>query len=219
MRFVVFVEGETENRGLGPFLQRWLDAKLEAKRVVVKVCNLKGVSHFLKKLPKRAKEYLEGERRKQTLAVIGLLDLYGPDRHNWYEDNDGRYTDGDERTHHRVRFGKSKIEKTVSHSRFWMFFAVHETEAWILSQPDLLPPDLRKSIKRNNKDPEDVNFNLPPAKLLDEAYRKATGKSYKKTVHGADLLKRLDPQIAYDKYPYLRELLDEMLKLAGGANP
>jgi hypothetical protein len=32
--------------------------------------------------------------------------------------------------------------------------------------------------------------------------------------HGKALFDRLDPAIAYEKCPYLRELFDEMLKIA-----
>jgi hypothetical protein len=62
-----------------------------------------------------------------------------------------------------------------------------------------------------------VNFNLPPSRLLDRAYRQATKKAYKKTADGKQLFRQLDPNVAALKCPRLMELLEEMLRLAHGA--
>lgn len=62
--------------------------------------------------------------------------------------------------------------------------------------------------------PETVNFAEPPAKLLNRLYRDRLRRTYKKVTHGKELFDRLDPETAYDKCPTLKELLDEMLKLA-----
>jgi hypothetical protein len=37
---------------------------------------------------------------------------------------------------------------------------------------------------------------------------------YKKVTHGSALFSKLDPNLAYTKCPRLKELLDEMLKMA-----
>lgn len=39
-------------------------------------------------------------------------------------------------------------------------------------------------------------------------------RTYKKVVNGKDLFGRVDPAVAYEKCPRLRELLDKMLDLA-----
>lgn len=50
-------------------------------------------------------------------------------------------------------------------------------------------------------------------------------RSYKKVVNGKELFGRLDPDIAYQKYPKLKALVDKMLELPkatqfeGGAIP
>jgi hypothetical protein len=72
---------------------------------------------------------------------------------------------------------------------------------------------LRSSAAR----PERVNFDQPPAKLLNQVYNQKTRHDYKKTTHGKQLFAKLDPEIAADKCPRLKELLNEMLSLAEAA--
>ena len=62
--------------------------------------------------------------------------------------------------------------------------------------------------------PEKVNFEEPPAKLLERIYSQKTSRRYKKVTNGRELFGRLDPNVAYGKCPRLKELLDVMLKLA-----
>jgi hypothetical protein len=65
--------------------------------------------------------------------------------------------------------------------------------------------------------PETVNFDQPPAKLLDRLYRNKLNRGYRKTIDGADLFQRLSPDKARNKCPYLKKLLDQMLALAKDA--
>ncbi len=81
-----------------------------------------------------------------------------------------------------------------------------------------MPPEVSKTLPAKAKDPESVNFQEPPAKLLDRLYREKLGRGYKKKVYGAELLRRADPGLAYDKCPHLKEMLDEMLRLAVDAH-
>ncbi len=66
--------------------------------------------------------------------------------------------------------------------------------------------------------PESVNFDEPPAKLLERLYREKLRKSYKKVIDGASLFQALAPDVAYEKCPHLKQLLDEMLGLAKAAS-
>lgn len=65
--------------------------------------------------------------------------------------------------------------------------------------------------------PETVNFNEPPAKLLNRLYTQATNREYKKVTNGRDLFAKLDPSIAEAKSPQLSELLNGMLRMAKDA--
>jgi len=108
------------------------------------------------------------------------------------------------------------MERKVDHPKFHQFFAVHETEAWLLSEPKIFPTAVKSALPAGTALPESVNFDEPPAKLLDRLYRSKLKQTYKKTTHGKQLFDKLDPVQAYAKCPRLKEMLDEMLEMAGG---
>ncbi|PIE55298.1 MAG: hypothetical protein CSA35_02375 [Dethiosulfovibrio peptidovorans] len=201
MKFVLFVEGYTEAKALPEFLKKWLDPKLRSP-VGIQPVRFNGWSELLSDVTQKARMYLNGSSQNNIIAVISLLDLYGP---TFYPEDK---TQSDE----RYAWGKNKIERDVNEERFFHFFAVHEIEAWLLSQPDIFPENIKFPSKIAN--PEMINFNEPPAKLLDRLYQKYVKRSYKKVVNGGELFKRLDPDFAYKKCPSLQKLLDKMLSLA-----
>ena len=206
MKFVLLVEGDTEKKVVADFFKRWLDPQLK-EPIGMKVVNFKGNAKLQQEIVKKAREYLESPKSGEIVAVIGLLDLYGlasypphattaAQRHDWAVED---------------------LEKRVGRTKFRMFFAVHELEAWILSQPNILPRDVRDALPKSVKRPEAVDFDEPPAKLLNRLYRSCTGKTYKKTTYGSQLFKNLDPAVAVEQCPYLKAMLAEMLRLARNA--
>ncbi len=203
MKFVLFVEGHTERKAVPPFLKRWLDHRLELA-VGVKPVRFEGWSEFLDDVKKKAHMHLEGPGSDDVIAVVGLLDLYGPTF----------YPEDKKTAAQRLKWATDHVQKLVGHTRFRQFFAVHEVEAWLLSQPDVFPSDVRKILPTKIEVPEKVNFDEPPAYLLSRLYRQATRKNYKKVTYGPNLFEKLDPNVAYAKCPNLRHLLDAMLKLA-----
>lgn len=88
-------------------------------------------------------------------------------------------------------------------------------EAWLLSEPDILPREVSRELPR--KEPEAVNFSEPPSKLLERLYRSRLNRHYKKVTDGARLFGKLDPSKAYVACPALAEVLDTMLYLARDA--
>jgi hypothetical protein len=50
--------------------------------------------------------------------------------------------------------------------------------------------------------------------LLDRIYKQKTRRNYKKRTYGKQLFAKLDPEVAVARCPYLKSMLDEMLKLA-----
>jgi len=101
--------------------------------------------------------------------------------------------------------------------RFRHFFAVYETEAWLLSQPDIFPDAVKKAFPKNVTQPETVDSNDHPSQLLERLYKEKMRQEYGKTTTGPDLFNALDPDVAYNKCPRLKEMLDEMLRLAKAA--
>jgi hypothetical protein len=199
VKLVLFVEGWTE-KSLPSFLKRWLDPRLP-EPVGIQAVRFEGVADYLKGVAKKAALRLQ---EPDVLAVIGLVDLYGLPL-SW-----PRNTDADA----RVVFARQQITERIDPNmrpRFRQHFAVHETEAWLLADPALFPGI---SLPPRCSQPETVDFETPPAKLLDELHRRARGRGYKKVTHGSVLFQRLDPASVYAKCPHFRALMDDMLALA-----
>ncbi|MDA1050572.1 MAG: DUF4276 family protein [Planctomycetota bacterium] len=206
MKFVLLVEGATEKNAAAEFLKRWLDPQLD-QAVGIQVIPFKGYAQLARKVVKKAQMFLDGPKHGEIIAVLGLLDLYGP---GFYPDH---VTEADE----RFEWGVDHFQKQVARDRFRMFFAVHEFEAWLLSQPEIFPREVKTSLPGKVARPETVNFDEPPAKLLDKIYKQTVKRDYKKTTYGQQLFRKLDPDVAAEKYPYLKEMLGEMLKMAKAA--
>ena len=203
MRFVVFVEGDVEKRVLSAFLRRWLDSKT-TDRVGVHVIRFQGVNQFTKKVPVAARKHLEGPAQSEVIAAIGMLDLYGVDYYPQHVSSAGE----------RYQWLCERFLNEVQQTKFRMFCAVHELEAWILSQPEFLPTEVRRALPGTVQRPESINFDEPPSKLLRKLYDEKLGRRYKKIVDGTNLFAKLDPAVARDRCPYLKSMLDEMLNLA-----
>ena len=99
-----------------------------------------------------------------------------------------------------------------------MFFAVHEVEAWLLSEPALFAPEVAKAFPGKIRQPEDVNFNEHPSVLISRIYRERLHTEYKKRSKGSELLGKLNPNLVYDRCPYFAQMLNEMLKMAKPAH-
>lgn len=200
MKFLLFCEGKTEREALPMFLKRWLDTRL-SKPVGIKPVQFGGWKDLYTDAKKKANLRL---REDDVIAVISLLDLYGP---TFYPSH--KITAGD-----RYAWAKKHIEDRVEHEKFHQFFAVHEVEAWLLSEPHLFPNDVSKGFPGRTTNPETVNFDQPPAKLLNRLYREKGRRTYKKVTHGKELFDRLDPETVRIKCPRFAEMLDVMLRLA-----
>jgi len=203
MKFIVFVEGFTEQKVVGPFLKRWLDPRV-TRRPGIKSVRFDGWREMEKDMAKKAKMYLNAPSHEDILGVVALLDLYGP---TFYP---GHLRTSEE----RLGWARQHFEEEVGDPRFRMFFAVHELEAWLLSDPSIFPRDVSGVLSSMAGMPETIDFDEPPAKLLSRLYRDKTKRAYKKVVHGRSLFARLDPNVAYGKCPELRRMLGEMLQMA-----
>ncbi|MGI4787813.1 MAG: DUF4276 family protein [Janthinobacterium lividum] len=207
MNFVLMVEGQTEDKALRQFLQRWLDQELTLK-VGIKIVRFDGWSDLVKNAATKARWHInESPGKDNIITVIALLDLYGP---TFYPSDKSTAIE-------RYDWAKNYMELQVNHPKFHQHFAIHETEAWLLSEPSVFPPEIRKALEGKYPPPEKINFDRPPAKLLNELYSARLKRSYRKVVDGKALFAKLTPSIAYQKCPSLKILLDEMLELAKGA--
>lgn len=206
MKFVLFVEGYTERMALPGFLKRWLDPQL-TQRVGIKIVRFDGWRDYYKDIAKRVPLNLSVRAGADVIAGIGLLDLYGPTF----------YPAGVDSADDRYAWAKDHLQKRVDHPKFRQHFAVHDFEAWLLSEPSLLPALVKRALPGRAAQPEIVNFDEPPAELLRRLYSEKLKKTYKKVTDGTNLFLQLAPQVAHEKCPYLSQLLDDMLALARGA--
>jgi len=207
MRFVFYVEGDAEELVLADWIGRWLNPQL-LKPVNIKVFNPRGNRPFLQEIVNNVRTTLSQRDNRRIIACIGLLDLYG---------FPGGFPTGVRSVPERYAWAQKKVQDDVARPRFHMYFAVHEFEAWLLSQSDIFDPALRGDIGKLGHRPEDVDFGNPPAKRLDVLYMKALKHKYVKTLDGNSLFGRLDPEEARKKCPYLRKMLDELLQMAKDA--
>ena len=205
MKFVLLVEGQTESKVIPQFLKRWIEPKLSCtEKVRIEPIRFAGSGELLRDVAKRTRTILNDPRSgRDVIAVVSLLDFYG---------STIQYPKGKDNIDDRCQWAKRDVEGRVDNERFRQFFAVHELEAWLLSQPGIFPADIRTHLPK--KVPETVNSTEPPKALLNRLYRDHTGKNYKVTTDGPNLFSKLNPEEAYRKCPHLQEMLDEMLKLA-----
>lgn len=202
MKLVLFVEGHTE-RALPAFFKRWLDARLP-RPVGIRTVRFTGWSDYYDEIATKVELNLSGKAGADVVAGIGLLDLYGLDL---------KYPKNVTTPAERYSWAKSHMEDKVGHPRFRQHFAVHETEAWLLTAPQNLPREVGKALPPRSARPEEVNFDEPPGKLLGRLYREKLSRSYKKVIDGGDLFRTLSPEQAAEKCPHLKSLLNEMLQL------
>lgn len=197
MKFAIFCEGHTERAVMADLLARWLNPKLKQRVGFLRV-RFEGWQHLVKETPIKASQYL---KQADILGVVSLLDLYGPT----FYPNHLRTAE------ERRQWGTDHMRSRVQDNRYRHHFAVHEVEAWLLAEPDILPPAVQKKLPGKATHPESVNFDEPPAKLLNRLYREVLHKDYKKVVEGTKLFRKLNPDRIYEKCPALKALADDLL--------
>lgn len=208
MKFVIIVEGPTESEIIPALLKKWLDPRLKDS-VGIQAVNRKGAPNLIKRLHEDVVSYLTDKKHGgDVIGVIGLADIY---------ELPIEFPKSKSKALEKVKWAKEELEKRVDNSRFRMFFAVHELEAWLLSDIGIFSQGIKKRLLKYTKYPEKINSKEPPAKLLHRVYYEENRKKYNKPVIGKQLFKNLNPEIAAEKCPNLKKLLIEMLTMAKSA--
>ncbi|MBI3892346.1 MAG: DUF4276 family protein [Candidatus Wallbacteria bacterium] len=203
MKILLFVEGQTEREALPRFFHRWLDEHAQPG-IGIKAIRFQGASEYLRDIRSRVELYLEKTSKSEVLGAIGLLDFYGCPA----------LPPSSEPLPQRYQRAKAALENKVGHNRFRQHFAVHETEAWLFSEPSILPRPVREALPKSTEQPEQVDFDEPPAKLLLRLYDKKLNRRYRKPVDGQNLFQKLSPNVASNKCYHLKLLLEDLLSLA-----
>ena len=197
MKLAIFVEGQTEGC-LREFLGRWLEQK-QIQGLGVRLRPFKGVGEYLAEIQRSANLALS---TPDVVGAVGIMDFYASTL---------KYPDGSVAA--QYEWAKQEVERRVDHPRFRQHFAVHETEAWLLSDPQIFPREIRTGLPKTSR-PESVNHRRPPGHRLKDIYWRKLNKKYKKPIEGASLFRKLNPETAYHRCPHLRLLLDDILTLA-----
>lgn len=201
MRILLYVEGDTE-KCLPGFFSRWLRAKIQ-DNIQIKPVNFHGVGNYRNEFARRARRDLQST---EVNGIIGVIDFYRSGLPYPNGSIDEKYA-----------WAKQHMERHVGSQNFRQHFAVHETEAWLLSEPKIFPSAMRSGLPKASN-PETVNTIHPPSDRLKTLYRTGVNhRVYGKSVEGAYLFSRLDPEVASKRCPHLRLLLDDVLALATGS--
>jgi hypothetical protein len=193
---VLFVEGKTETY-LPQFFQRWLAPPRVPARIGIKAVDLRGVANYRREIRKRA---LVALAESDVIGAVGLIDFYASGL---------QYPAGEVR--HQYDWAQKTIQTEVDNPRFRQHFAVHETEAWLLSEPERFPAAVQEHLPKGA--PESVNHRNPPSRVISNLYQSKLQRPYRKPTEGARLFAKLDPDRAYDRCPHLKLLFDDMLDL------
>ena len=208
MTIVIYCEGETEQRVL-PFLLNYFQARRRADEAQARLSarSLNGVSAYLTKIGPAVRNRIDVEGDQ---VVFGLIDFYRCGLH--FVRPKAQDTDTLAR---RVEHLESQIHELIPtgcRRHFHQHFAVHEIEAWILSDEEPLHKRLGDSQLGPWPRPEEVNLNKSPSTQIMELYWNKRRESYQKTTDGENLLRKANPDRIYEKCPYFREFVDEVLE-------
>ena len=204
MKFILLVEGDAEKLAIAEFLKRWLDPQLKS-RVGIRVVNFHGNSQLVRKIAHQgARSILTPPRPARSLpsSVCSISTDLKSIRRTLPRCRNA--TTGECSTSR----SRSIARSSVCSSRFT------SSRLGFSGSPTSCRAQVRDALPGTVANPERVDFDEPPAKLLNRVYLSRTRKNYKKTTYGKQLFGKLAPEVVAEKCPYLKAMLDEMLKMA-----
>jgi hypothetical protein len=115
----------------------------------------------------------------------------------------------------RLEVIKTDIVERIHESRRSVvrcYVVVHEVEAWILADEQIVAQRLKIKNLPDWDQPETINDINPPSKVRQELFRARSPlkKSYDKYKDGVDLLGKVDWQKVYAKCPTFKQRVDDL---------
>ena len=197
MRIKIFCEGQTEE-GLRLLL---------GKAVAVPSCGIhiktyEGVGALLRGLD----DAVESELRSGARVVFCVVDY-----HHYPLPEITRNLP----LERRLEAIKSDVLGKIDNSRrsaLRCHVIIHEVDAWILADEQVIAQRLKIKNIPSWQQPENVNDEKPPSKVLQELFRTRSPlkKRYSKYKDGVDMLEKVDWQKIYDKCPAFKQLVDDL---------
>ncbi len=196
MKISLIVEGQTE-KAFVPTLRDFLRPLIPRETALI----LHPVPQN-GRIPRDAKLNRIVERllhfgRNPADYVIALTDVY-PDYSNAAE-------------------AKSVLHQSVQNqARFYAHAAQYDFEAWLLPYWSRIQriAGVNQSAPGNN--PESINGNNPPSNRIKEVFRRGQGNYYTKSLHAPRILQGQDLNIAVERCPELKSLVNTILHICGG---
>ena len=196
MKISLIIEGNTEKAFI-PKLREYLQTLLPGNMPVIHPVSQKGRIPSGDELDRLVDKLLR-QGRNPADHVIALTDVY-PD-----------YADAAD--------AKTKMRQSVKNqSRFHAHAAQFEFEAWLIPYW----PRIQQLAKHNQTvprgNPEIINHNTPPSRLLKEVFRRGGSRDDYVKVRDADrILKDQDLNEAIQQCPELKSLVNTILDICGG---
>ena len=199
MKIALIVEGKTEKIFM-PHLRNFLRPRLQ-QMPNIDVFPYKHQIPVGEELRKAVNGLLTG--RQQSDHVIALTDVYTGAIPPIFTDA------ADARSKMRQWAGREP--------RFHPHAAQYEFEAWLLPYW----PRIQQLAKHNQSvprgNPERVNHNNPPSRLLKEIFRRGDGRDdYSKARDAGRILENADLNVAIEQCSELKALVNTILNICGG---
>lgn len=198
MRIAILVEGDTE-RAFKAHLTTFLRTRLAGAMPKLDFRSFHGPLPTGDKLQRIVRNLLS-DRKRPADAVIGLTDVYTGSNHPEFQ---------------TAEDAKKKMREWVGNEeRFHPHVALHDFEAWLLPYWSKITRITGSNHKSPGPDPERVNHNKSPAKVLAEEFK--TGKKtngYVKVRDAGRILAGADLLVAINACSELKAFVNTILSL------
>jgi Domain of unknown function (DUF4276) len=197
MRIKILCEGSTEEG-----LRKLLAQAIDIQGCGIKIKSYEGVGALLRGLDGRT----EFELRSGVQIIFCLVDYY-----HYPLPQDTKSLPLEQRLNAIKLDVVGRIDES-RRSSVRCHVVVHEVEAWILADEQMVAQRLKIKNLSPWQQPEAVNDMKPPAKILEELFRTRSPlkKRYSKYKDGVDLLGKIDWQKVYTKCPTFKQLVDDL---------
>ncbi len=191
MKVWIFVEGDSDVKGLSALLNGWKQ-NLSAKGWGIQVIPLDSKSKYFRKIGSRATEKLANDPHD---LVVGLPDLY-PNQN--YANTDYRHNNLQELQGVQTRLVERHLQRMGRHinshmARFYPSALKHDLEMLLLAATSRLQFRLNMSNRPSGwrRPPEDQNQNEPPKKIVEGLFKTHLRRPYRETVDSHAILREV----------------------------
>lgn len=206
MSVVLLVEGQVESQLVRGFVRRCLARRIRDRSLPrLDFIAMGGAPNLVRSLPRDADNQYRSQRRPLVFGC--LIDIHECP----HSDPDLPLTERVRETEARLRqLIRERNQEAAHWTRF--YFSVHESEAWLLSHPELFSePSIQSRVRALAARPETVNGKKPPSQHLNEFFlRSSRACGYHKVIHGTPLWRSLDPAVAESRCPHLKAMIDDL---------